>query len=97
MRTPPPRLVGDMQKILQLSKSYKIGHWYFNQNDIEIRIYGYELCPYKLPKYVPMRLFALEYFRQFISSDLTHFYAAKKKAQLKLRNQLGPFVINKNE
>jgi len=44
-----------------------------------------------------MRLFALEYFRQFISSDLTHFYGAKKKAQLKLRNQLGPFIINKKE
>ena len=28
---------------------------------------------------------------------MTHFYAAKKKAQLKLRNQLGPFVINKKE
>ena len=44
-----------------------------------------------------MRLFALEYFRQFIRLDLTHFYAAKKKAQLKTRNQLGPFVFNKRE
>ena len=44
-----------------------------------------------------MRLSALEYFRQFISSDLTHFYATKKKAQLKLRNQLGPFAFNKRE
>ena len=44
-----------------------------------------------------MSLFALEYFRQFINSYLTHFYGAKKKAQLKLRNQLGPFIINKNE
>ena len=97
MRTPPPRLSGDMQKILQLSKSYKIGDWYFYQNHTEIRICRCELCPYKLPKYVPMRLFALEYFRQFINSDLTHFYGAKKKAQLKLRNQLGPFIINKKE
>jgi len=44
-----------------------------------------------------MRLFSLEYFRQFISSYLTHFYEAKKKAQLKLRNQLGPLIINKKE
>ena len=44
-----------------------------------------------------MRLFALEYFRKFTSLDLTHFYAAKKKSQLKLRNQLGPFIINKKE
>jgi len=44
-----------------------------------------------------MRLFALGYFRQFISSDLTHFCDAKKKAQLKLRNQPGPLIINKKE
>ena len=46
---------------------------------------------------MPMRLFALEYFRQFIHADLTHFCNAKKKAQLKIRNQLGPFVFNKRE
>ena len=97
IRTPPPKLSGDMKTILQLSKNYKIGDWYFYQNHTEIEIYGCELCPYKLPKYVPMRLFAPEYFRQFISSDLTHFYASKKKARLKLRNQLGPFIINKKE
>ena len=44
-----------------------------------------------------MRLFALEYFRQFINSDLTHFHSTKKKAQLKLRDQLGPYVMNKKE
>ena len=44
-----------------------------------------------------MRLFALEYFKQFIGSDLTHFYGARKKAQLKIRNQSGPFIFNKRE
>lgn len=44
-----------------------------------------------------MRLFALEYFRKLINSDLTHFYNVKKKAQLKIRNQLGPFILNKRE
>lgn len=44
-----------------------------------------------------MRLFALEYFRQFIHADIIHFYEAKKKAQLKIRNQLGPFIFNKRE
>ena len=60
-------------------------------------MYGCELCPYKLPRYVPMRLFALEYYRQLISSDLTHFHSTKKKAQLKFKDQLGPFVMNKKE
>jgi len=42
-------------------------------------MYGCELFPFKVPKYVPMRLFALEYFRKIINADLVHFYAAKKK------------------
>lgn len=96
-RTPPARLSYDMQKILQLSKNYKIGDWYFYQNHIVIRIYGCELCPYRLPRYVPMRLFALEYYRKLTNSDLTHFHSAKKKARLKFKDQLGPFVMNKKE
>ena len=97
MRTPPPILTHDMQKILQLSKNYKIGDWYFYQNHTILRIYGCELCPYRLPRYVPMRLFSLEYFRQFINSDLSHLHSTKKMARLKLRDQLGPFVMNKKE
>lgn len=94
---PPPRLTAEMQRILHLSKGYNIGDWYFYQNHTVIRIYGCELAPYRLPKYVPMRLFALEYYRQFNSADLTHFYGARKKAQLKIRHQLGPFIFNKRE
>ena len=55
------------------------------------------MTPFKLPKHVPMRLFALEYYKQFSSSNLTHFYGARKKAQLKIRHQLGPFIFNKRE
>jgi len=61
-----PRLSHDIRKILQLLKNYRIGDWYFYQDHTEIRIYGCELCPYKLPRYAPMRLFALEYFRQLL-------------------------------
>jgi len=96
-RTPPARLSKDMQKILQLSRSYKIGDWYLYQNHSVIRIYGCELCPYRLPRYVPMRLFALEYYRQLINSDLTHFHSTKKKANLKFRDNLGPFTMNKKD
>jgi len=95
--TPPARLSAEMQKILHLSKDYSIGDWYFYQNHTMIKIYGCELSPYKLPNYVPMRLFALEYFKQFISSYLTHFYGARKRAQLKIRNQLGHFIFNKRK
>ena len=92
-----PRLSDEMQKILQLSKSYSIGDWYLYQDHTVIRIYGCELAPYKLPKYVPMRLFALEYFQQFGNADMIHFYGRSKKSQLKIRHQLGPFIFNKRE
>ena len=94
---PPPRLAAEMQRILHLSKGYNIGDWYYYQNHTVIRIYGCELAPYRLPKYFPMRLFSLEYYRKFNSADLTHFYGARKKAQLKIRHQLGPFIFNKRE
>ena len=44
-----------------------------------------------------MRLFALEYYWKFNSEDLSHFYGARKKSQLKIRHQLGPFIFNKRE
>ena len=95
--TPPPRLTDDMRRILHLNKSYSIGNWYLYQNHIVIRIYGCELNPFRLPRYVPMRLFALEYFRQFGNSDYLHFQSKKKKSQLKVRSQLGPFLYNRKE
>jgi len=35
--------------------------------------------------------------RQLINSDLTHFCNEKKKARLKIRNELGSFILNKRE
>jgi len=94
---PPPKITGDMKKILQLSKQCRIGDWYLYHNHNEIRIYRCELCPFKLPRYVSMRLFSLEYFRQLIYADLTHFCNVKNKPQLRMRNQLGPYVINSRD
>ena len=45
------------------------------QNHIEIRVYGSNIIPYKLPKYLPMRLFYLEDTRQIINSDGIKFLA----------------------
>jgi len=75
----PPRIRLEIKRVLQLSKQTKVGYWYMYQNHIEIRIYGCQLAPYKLPKYLPMRLFALEYYRQIMNSDEVNFVSAKKK------------------
>ena len=41
-----------------------------------------------------MRLFSLEYFRKMNNSDIIHFCNAKKRAQLRIKSQLGPFICN---
>jgi hypothetical protein len=61
---------------------------------MEIKIYGCELAPYKLPRYVPVRIFSLEYIRKMINSDDIHFVALKKKQQLRIKGQIGSFICN---
>jgi hypothetical protein len=72
----------------------KTGDWYLYQNHTEIRVYGCELAPYKLPRYLPVRIFFLEYIRQMINSDDIHFVSLKKKQQLRIKGQIGSFVCN---
>ena len=82
---PEPRVNEEIQRILHLSYLAKIGDWYLYQDHTEIRVYGCELAPYKLPKYLPMRIFALEYIIQMINSDDIHFVSLKKKQQLRIK------------
>ena len=95
--SPPPRMSADIRRVLQFSKQYRSGDWYLYQNHTEIRIYGCELAPYKLPGYLLMRLFALEYYRQMINSNEVHFVKANKKSQLRIKDHLGPFICNSRE
>lgn len=92
-----PRVSQEIKRVLQLAKNSKVGDWYLYHNHTEIRVYGCQLAPYKLPKYLPMRIFSLEYFRQIISSDEAHFLSTRKKTQFKMKNQLGPFISNNRE
>jgi len=74
-----------------------VGDWYLYQNHTEIRIYGFLLAPYKLPRYLPMRLFALEYYRQIVNADEVNFFNAKKKVNFKIKDQVDPFICNSRE
>ena len=94
---PPPRINSEIKRVLQLSKQTKVGDLYLYQNHTEIRIYGCILAPYKLPRYLPMRLFALEYYRKIINADEINFVNTKKKANFKIKDQLGPFICNSRE
>jgi len=84
-----PRISEDIKIILHLIDQAKTGDWYLYQNYIEIRVYGCELAPYKLPKYLPMRIFALEYISQMLNFDDIHFVVAKKKSQFHIKTQGG--------
>lgn len=68
--------------------------WYLYQNYIEIRVYGWEFSSYKLPKFVPIRIFALEYIWKMININDMHFVISKRKSQFKRKAHVGPFVCN---
>jgi len=63
-----PRVSDEINKVLQFSKHSRTWDWYLYRNHTEVRVYGCQLTPYKLPKYLPMRIFALKYIRQIINS-----------------------------
>jgi hypothetical protein len=91
---PEPRINDEVQRILHLSDNIKTRDWYLYQNYTKIRVYGWELAPYKLPKYLPVRIFSLEYIRQIINSDDIHFVSLKKKQQLRFKGSIGSFICN---
>lgn len=82
---PPPRIIVDIRMVLHLLKKYSMEDWYLYQNNTEIKIYGCQLAPYKQQRYLPMRLFALEYYKKIINLDEVHFVKAKKKSQLRIK------------
>lgn len=68
-RRSEPRMSEEIRKFLQLSNQVQIGDWYLYQNYTELKIFGCEIPPYKLPKFLPMRIFALEYIKQMFNMD----------------------------
>ena len=82
---PEPRINDEVQRILHLSDQTKTGDWYLYQDYTEIRVYGCELAPYKLPKYFSVRIFSLEYIRQIMNLYDIHFVSLNKKKQLRIK------------
>ena len=60
----------------------------------EIRLYGAGVEPYRLPVFVPMRLFAFEFINQCLNVDQIHFVPMKKGHMFKLPMTVGPFIVN---
>ena len=77
-----------------MSDQTKAGDWYLYQNYTELRIYGYELAPYKLPKFLPMRIFSLEYIMKMLNADEVHFVSPKNKSQFRIKTKITPLISN---
>lgn len=88
------RINDEIVKVLQLINQATTGDWYLYQNYTKIMVYGCEVPPYKLPRYLPIRIFALEYIRQRLNADEVNFVAEKKKSQFKLKALFGPFICD---
>jgi hypothetical protein len=57
-------------------------------------VHGCDFPPYIFPKYLSVRIFAREYIRQMVKSDDIYFVSTKKKQQLIIKTQIGPFICN---
>jgi len=84
--TAEPRISEEIKRIMQMTDQARTGDWYLYQNYTELRVYGCELAPYKLPNFLPRRIFALEYIIQMINADDIKFVAAKKKSQFRIKS-----------
>jgi len=58
-----------------------------------IRVYGAELQPYILPKFLTLRIFSLELIRQRLNYDHVNFLSNKKKTSFNLKKEVGPFIV----
>ena len=92
--TLPPCFLPKAQEFLQLRPNCKFGYWFVFEDYSEIRLYGVSIEPYRLPTFVPMRFFALEFIRQSLNVDQVHFLPMKKGLMYKLPMNVGPFVVN---
>ena len=90
----PPCLLPKAQEFLHLGTNCKFGDWFVFEDYYEIRFYGASVEPYRLPVFVPMRLFALEFIRKSLNVDQIHFVPMKKGHMLNLLMAVGPFIVN---
>ena len=89
-----PRVFPEMKSWLQAGKSQSTGDWFLFDDYTEIRVYGAEFSPYRLPVFPVRQFYALEYIQQALKADHLHFISAKKGYILRLPIEIGPFVVN---
>ena len=84
-----PRINEDLRLFLQ-NLAELIGDWFCYKYFTVIRVYGFEGEPYKLHKFLTIRIFVLEYLRQRLSVENEIFIKHKKVSSIKFKFTLEP-------
>ena len=85
-----PRICQELQENLHPVTEQQVGDWILYREYTVIRIYGFEKSPYKLPKFLTPRIFALEVLRQRLDLDYIHFTGKNQARTFKLPMTVGP-------
>ena len=56
-------------------------------------MYGSEVKPFKLPSFLTMSVFYLEFIRQSLNVDDIHFIPRRKRTNFKPKREVGPFIV----
>ena len=89
---PMPRIGEELKAFLQNPRA-PVGDWFHFGDYSLLRIYGFEGEPFRLPKFIGKRLFALEFLRQRLAAENDNFVKHKKASALKFVFTMEPFVV----
>jgi hypothetical protein len=56
-------------------------------------VYGVEIQPYILPKFLTLRIFSLEFVRRGLNFDHVNLLSNINKTSFKLKKEVGPFIV----
>jgi hypothetical protein len=88
-----PRILDDMRSYLQPNPENRVGDWVLFMHSTVILVYGCHEYPYLLPIFLTPRIFALDFIRKKIISEIEHFLKLRKASKLKFPFIIGPFIV----
>ena len=91
------RAVIDIRTIIHLTPEVALGYWYLFETYTMIRFYGFNGEPYMLPSFMTSRIFSLEFIRQKLHYDITHFSKDKQLETFQLPQEVKLFGVRGKE
>ena len=91
-----PRVIEMMRSHLQTGFEV-IGDWFLYDEYTKIRLYGFPGYPFLLHAFLTNRIFSLEFARQRIHIEKSHFLNIKKGCNISFHYTIGPFVVKSSK